>query len=872
MIAAFFAADASGQAKGELDRTVLPIAEPKRPTYKELDARKAKPPARFEVKAPKGAPNVVIVLIDDIGFGGPSTFGGPIRTPTMDQLAQSGLRFNNFHTTALCSPTRVALKSGRNHHTANAGSIMETATAFPGNTGQIPNSVAPLAEMLRLNGYSTGAFGKWHETAAWETSVSGPFDRWPTHQGFDKFYGFIGGETDQWYPLIYDGVIKVDPPKMKDYHFSVDMTNQAINWVKAQQSMTPDKPFFVYYATGAVHAPHHVPKEWADKYKGQFDKGWDQIRNETLERQKKLGVIPANTRLGDRPKDIVAWDSLPADQRRLFARQAEVFAGFLEHTDNEVGRLKKALEDIDELDNTLFIYISGDNGTSAEGGFVGMYNEMTYFNGVVEKVEDLIPLIDKWGGPETFPHMSAGWAVAFDTPFTWTKQVASDFGGTRNGTVIHWPKSIKEKGGLRGQFSHVIDIAPTILEAARLPQPKSVNGVVQTPIEGTSLVYAFNNAKAPERHKTQYFEMFGNRGPARRRPRGAADARLLHEPGRRQVGLRRLHDALLDELRPGGRLPRARPRGVGFSIFGAADFLDIHAYPDAAPWDASAGLGDDRRAQPVQAALRGSASSARSRASTAATSSGPPTACATPRAPRASWAPRAGCSGPGTRTRTSPASRCSSTSTRCGARSTVSSRRSCAPIPAVRGSRRRSRRSSARRARGRPRRGGGRRGRVAVVDRRHGDRRQDRAALLGDPQPLPARTGRRRRAESASNCAARPGSSVPLIASSGISRTPRGPCGASAAGRRRREPGAHGAARRSRVRATRRRARAARSNARWASIWVEPVGAWGVLGSGGGGGAEDELGGEEDGVVARRRRAGVGPPRRPSRRAAGGRS
>lgn len=509
LLGALPVADALAQEK--LDRTVLPIAEPKRPTYSELDARKAKAPPRFEVKAPKGAPNVVIVLIDDIGFGGPSTFGGPIRTPTLDKLAEGGLRFNNFHTTALCSPTRVALKSGRNHHTANAGSIMETATAFPGNTGQIPNSVAPLAEMLRLNGYSTGAFGKWHETAAWETSVSGPYDRWPTHQGFDKFYGFIGGETDQWYPLVYDGVIKVDPPKTKDYHFSVDMTNQAINWVKAQQSMTPDKPFFVYYATGAVHAPHHVPKEWADKYKGQFDKGWDEVRKETLERQRKLGVIPANTRLGDRPKDIVAWDSLPAEQRRLFARQAEVFSGFLEHTDNEVGRLQKALADIGELDNTLFIYIAGDNGTSAEGGFVGMYNEMTYFNGVAEKVEDLIPLIDKWGGPETFPHMSAGWAVAFDTPFTWTKQVASDFGGTRNGTVIHWPKGIKEKGGLRNQFSHVIDIAPTILEAAGLPQPKIVNGTPQTPIEGTSMLYTFNAAKAVERHKTQYFEMFGNR-------------------------------------------------------------------------------------------------------------------------------------------------------------------------------------------------------------------------------------------------------------------------------------------------------------------------------------------------------------------------
>lgn len=498
-------------AQESLDRTVLPVAEPKAPTYTELDARNAKAPPRFEVKAPKNAPNVVIVLIDDLGFGGTSTFGGPIRTPTMDELAKSGLRFNNFHTTALCSPTRNALKTGRNHHVTNTGSIMETATSFPGNTGQIPNSVAPLAEMLRLNGYSTAAFGKWHETAAWETSVSGPFDRWPTHQGFDKFYGFIGGETDQWFPLIYNGVMKVDPPKMKNYHFTVDMTNQAINWVKAQQSMTPDKPFFVYYATGAVHAPHHVPKEWADKYKDQFDKGWDQVRTETLARQKKLGVVPANTQLTERPEDIKAWDSFPADQRRLFARQAEVFAGFVEHTDSEIGRFMQALEDIGEMDNTLFIYIAGDNGTSAEGGFVGMYNEMTYFNGVQEKVEDLIPLIDKWGGPETFPHMSAGWAVAFDTPFKWTKQVASDFGGTRNGMVIHWPKGIKREGGLRTQFSHVIDIAPTILEAAGLPEPQSVNGTVQTPIEGTSLLYAFNDAKAPDRHTTQYFEMFGNR-------------------------------------------------------------------------------------------------------------------------------------------------------------------------------------------------------------------------------------------------------------------------------------------------------------------------------------------------------------------------
>jgi arylsulfatase len=498
-------------AEAAIDRTVLPIAEPERPTYTELDARDAKAPPRFEIMAPEGAPNVVIVLIDDVGFGATSTFGGPIQTPTLDALAGQGLRFNNFHTTALCSPTRNALKTGRNHHTTNTGSIMETATAFPGNTGQVPNSVAPLAEMLRLNGYSTGAFGKWHETAPWETSVSGPFDRWPTHQGFDKFYGFIGGETDQWFPLVYDGVTKVDPPQVEGYHFTVDMTNQAINWVKAQQSMTPDKPFFVYYATGAVHAPHHVPKEWADKYKGQFDKGWDRVRRETVARQKRLGVIPSNTELAPRPEDIAGWDELPADQRRLFARQAEVFAGFMAQTDHEVGRFVQALKDIGEMDNTLFIYIAGDNGTSAEGGFVGMYNEMTYFNGVTEKVEDLIPLIDKWGGPETFPHMSAGWAVAFDAPFSWTKQVASDFGGTRNGVVVHWPDGIEARGELRSQFSHVIDVAPTILEAADLPEPKIVNGTPQTPIEGTSMVYTFDDAAAPERHTTQYFEMFGNR-------------------------------------------------------------------------------------------------------------------------------------------------------------------------------------------------------------------------------------------------------------------------------------------------------------------------------------------------------------------------
>ena len=509
MLSILFAAPSYGQQ--EFNREILPIVAPEPQTYTELDVRNTEPPIPFNVTMPKDAPNVVIVLIDDLGLGATTTFGGPINTPTMDKLASNGLRYNNFHTTALCSPTRMALKTGRNHHTTNTGSIMETATAYPGNTGQLPTSVAPLAEMLRLNGYSTGAFGKWHETAAWETSVSGPFDRWPTHQGFDKFYGFIGGETDQWAPLIYDGTKKVNPPKMENYHFTTDMTNQAINWVKAQQSMTPDKPFFVYFATGAVHAPHHVSKEWSDKYKGKFDKGWDAIREETTEKQKELGIIPESTKLAPKPEDISDWNKLPDTHKQLFARQAEVFAGFMEMTDFEVGRLMDAIEEIGELDNTLFIFIAGDNGTSAEGGFVGMYNEMTYFNGVEEKVEDLIPLMDNWGDESTFPHMAAGWAVAFDAPFTWTKQVASDFGGTRNGMIIHYPDGIDENNGIRTQFSHVIDIAPTVLEVVGLPEPKVVNGIPQTPIEGTSLAYTFNDAKAAERHTIQYFEMFGNR-------------------------------------------------------------------------------------------------------------------------------------------------------------------------------------------------------------------------------------------------------------------------------------------------------------------------------------------------------------------------
>src|SRR6266581_4265499 len=441
-------------AAQQIDRTVLPAPEPKPPTITELDARNAKAPPRFEVKAPKGAPNVVVVLLDDIGFGQSSAFGGPCKMPTLDKLAAGGLRLNNFHTTALCSPTRTALLTGRNHHVNNAGAIMELATGFPGNTGIRPQSVSPLAEILRFNGYSTAAFGKYHETPPWEVSVSGPLDRWPTHSGFDKFYGFIGGETNQWAPAIFDGTIRVEPPHDPNYHFTVDMTNQAIAWMQAQHSLTPDKPFFVYFATGALHAPHHVPKEYIDRYRGKFDQGWDVLREETFARQKKMGV----------------------------------------------------------LDNTLFIYIVGDNGASAEGGPEGAYNEMMALNGIINTAAINMPHLDNWGDPTTFPHYAIGWAWAGDTPFQWTKQIASHYGGTTNGVVIHWPARVKAKGEIRSQFTHVTDIAPTVLEAAGLPFPKSVNGTMQKPFDGTSMVYTFDNPKAKETHTTQYFEMFGNRG------------------------------------------------------------------------------------------------------------------------------------------------------------------------------------------------------------------------------------------------------------------------------------------------------------------------------------------------------------------------
>jgi arylsulfatase len=422
--------------------------------------------------------------------------------------------YNQFHTTALCSPTRQALKTGRNHHSCNQAKITEVATSFPGATGMLPNDVAGVGQVLRLNGYSTAAFGKWHESAVWELSPSGPFDRWPTLQGFDEFYGFMGGETNQWAPGVFHNLNRVETPDDPDYHFMNDMATRAVDWIRFQQSLTPDKPFFVYFAPGAVHAPHHVPQSYIDKQKGKFDEGWDVIRERIFEQQKKRGVIPKSTKLARKPDDIKDWQDLSDKEKKLFARQAEVFAAYLAMADHETGRVIQAVEDLGELDNTLIFYIAGDNGTSAEGVMNGLYNEMTYFNNEPKgsDIDFMLQYYDEWGGPTTYPHMAAGWAVCFDAPFTWTKQVASNYGGTRNAMVTHWPDRIKARGELRSQWHHVIDVVPTILEAAGLPQPRVVNGVPQRPIEGVSMLYSWADARSPSRHQIQYFEMFGNRG------------------------------------------------------------------------------------------------------------------------------------------------------------------------------------------------------------------------------------------------------------------------------------------------------------------------------------------------------------------------
>src|SRR5690242_2441428 len=474
-------------------------------------------PAIEPLRPPAGAPNVLVILLDDVGFAASSAFGGPCATPTAERLADSGLKYNRFHTTALCAPTRAALLSGRNHHTVGMGVITELATSAPGYSSVRPNTCAPLAQTLLLNGYSTAQFGKCHEVPVWQSSPMGPFDAWPTGGGgFEYFYGFIGGETNQYYPALYEGTTPVEPETTPEqgYHFSDDMTDKAIAWMRQQKALMPDKPFFMYFAPGATHAPHHVPTEWIDKYKGAFDEGWDRQREAIFARQKELGVIPADAELTKRHEEIPAWDDMPEEMKPVLARQMEVYAAFMEHTDHHVGRLIAAIEQLGTLDDTLVYVIVGDNGASAEGTMNGAFNEMSSFNGMaaLETPEFMRSKMAEFGSPTSYNHYSVGWAWAMNTPLQWTKQVASHWGGTRNGTIVPWPREITERGGLRSQFTHVIDIAPTILDVAGLPEPAMVNGVMQSRLEGSSMRYAFESADAPERHDLQYFEMFANRG------------------------------------------------------------------------------------------------------------------------------------------------------------------------------------------------------------------------------------------------------------------------------------------------------------------------------------------------------------------------
>ncbi|HZM79350.1 MAG TPA: arylsulfatase, partial [Candidatus Limnocylindrales bacterium] len=503
----------------QLSRAMLPI--PDRPytglvTYDAKDPDTAFPPIG-RLRPPEGAPNVLVVLIDDCGFGAASAFGGPANTPTAERLAAEGLRYNRFHTTALCSPTRQALLTGRNHHAVGMGGVTEIATSAPGYNSVRPNTAAPLAEILKLNGYSTAQFGKCHEVPVWETSPLGPFDAWPTGGGgFEHFYGFIGGETNQYAPAIYRDTVPVEPDRTpkEGYHFTEDMTDRAIEWIHQQKALMADKPFFVYFAPGATHAPHHVPTEWSDRYKGMFDDGWDALRERTFARQKELGVIPADAQLTARPAEIPAWQDMPAQLRPVLARQMEVYAGFLEHTDHHVGRLIDSLRELGILENTLVYYIIGDNGASAEGTINGTFNELLTLNGAaaLETPEFMAARIDKFGTPEAYNHFAVGWAHAMDTPYQWTKQVASHWGGTRNGTIVHWPAAIRAKGEIRTQFHHIIDLAATVLDVAGLPEPTFVHGVAQMPLHGASMAYSFDDAAAAERRETQYFEMFVNRG------------------------------------------------------------------------------------------------------------------------------------------------------------------------------------------------------------------------------------------------------------------------------------------------------------------------------------------------------------------------
>jgi arylsulfatase len=503
----------------QADRSVLPIPDQPHDGPTPLDAKdpEAKFPPIEPLRPPAGAPNVLVILLDDVGFAASSAFGGPISTPTAERLAGDGLKYNRFHTTALCAPTRAALLTGRNHHTVGMGVITEFATSAPGYSSLRPNTCAPLAQTLTLNGYSTAQFGKCHEVPVWQTSPMGPFDAWPSKGGgFEYFYGFIGGETNQYYPAIYEGTNPIEPERTPEegYHFTEDMTDKAIAWVRQQKALMPDKPFFVYYAPGATHAPHHVAPEWSAKYKGRFDQGWDALREEIFSRQKELGVVPPDCELTPRHEEIPAWDDVADDLKPILARQMEVYAGFLEHTDHHIGRLIDTLAELGVLEDTIVYYIIGDNGASAEGTVQGSFNEMMMLNGAaaLETTEFMASKIDLFGTPAAYNHYAVGWAHALDTPYQWTKQVASHWGGTRNGTIVHWPNGMRSRGEIRSQFHHVIDVAPTVLEAAGLPEPVIVAGVEQRPIEGVSMRYSFDDAGAAERRTTQYFEMFCNRG------------------------------------------------------------------------------------------------------------------------------------------------------------------------------------------------------------------------------------------------------------------------------------------------------------------------------------------------------------------------
>ena len=499
-------------------RDILPIPDAKHvglTTYDAKDPDTTYPPITA-LRPPKGAPNVLVVMLDDVGFGGSSAFGGPCNTPTAERLAAGGLKLNRFHTTALCSPTRQALLTGRNHHSVGMGGITEIATSAPGNSSVRPKDKAPIAETLMLNGYSTAQFGKCHEVPVWEVSPVGPFNQWPTGSGFEYFYGFVGAEANQYYPGLYEGTSPVEPPKSPEegYTLTEDLADRAITWVRQQKALVPDKPFFMYWAPGATHAPHHVPKEWSDKYKGKFDGGWDTLREEIIARQKELGVVPADAELTRRHDEIPAWDDMPAELKPVLAREMELYAGFLEQTDHEVGRLVDTLDDLGVLEDTLIYYIIGDNGASAEGTLNGSFNEMAMLNGMpeIETTEFLLSKIDDFGTPQAYNHYAVGWAHALCTPYQWTKQVASHWGGTRNGTIVHWPNGFADKGKIRSQFHHIIDVAKTILEAAGLPEPTVVNSITQAPLEGVSMLGTLRDADAPEHHDVQYFEILGNRG------------------------------------------------------------------------------------------------------------------------------------------------------------------------------------------------------------------------------------------------------------------------------------------------------------------------------------------------------------------------